>query len=258
MKRFTIAVLIVVFALAPVAAEETPTASELVERAIAAHGGRDALAAYPNLEMTGTYESFGRMAGRRSDAVYRERADGAYRMEITFEFRGRKVTPIVFYDGEVVKRRFSRGWDDLPVDEATEEAAHRLNYLLTLDPGEARVEGPGTEADVAVWSLSVPDGRDRAVLHLAQDDGRLVSMEYPGTSADGMGTKEEVQRKLVHRDHRKVGALLLPFDVETIEDGQPASRMRYETIELLEKFDPAWLRVPDPTRRFIPSEELAF
>ena len=73
-----------------------------------------------------------------------------------------------------------------------------------------------------------------------------------------MGTKEEVQRKVVHRDYRKVGALLLPFDVETIEDGKPVSRMRYETIETLESFDPAWLRIPDPTRRYIPSEELAF
>jgi len=242
----------------PAAATDPPSANALIDGAIAAHGGRDALSAYPHLEMTGSYESFGRGAGRRSDLVYRERGDGAYRREITFEFRGRKVTPIEFYDREVVKRRFFRGWDDLPTDEAAEGAAHRLTWLLTLDPSEARVEGAGTEADVAVWSLSVPDGRDRAVLHLAQDDGRLVALEYPGTSAEGMGTKEEVQRKLIYRDHRQVGALLLPFDIEWSEDGQPRARLRFDTIEPLDEFDPAWLRVPDPTRRFIPSEELAF
>jgi hypothetical protein len=243
----------------PASATDPPSASDLIDGAIMAHGGRDALSAYPHLEMTGTYESFGRMAGRRSDMIYRERGDGAYRREITFEFRGRKVTPVEFYDREVVKRRFFRGWDDLPTDEAAEGVAHRLTWLLTLDPTtEARVEGEGTEADVAVWSVSVPDGRDRALLHLARDDGRLVALEYPGTSAEGMGTKEEVQRKLIYRDHRLVGALLLPFDIETSEDGQPEARLRFDTIELLGDFDPAWLRVPDPTRRFIPSEELAF
>jgi hypothetical protein len=258
MIRATLTVLILVSVFAPAAADDAPTAGELVERAIEVHGGRDALSAFPDLELVGTYESFGRRAGRRSDATFRERADGAYRREVTFEFRGRKMTPVVFYDGEVVKRRFSRGWDDLPTDESAEQAAHRLTFLLTLDLDEAHVEGAGTEDDRPVWSLSVPDGRDRAVLHLAQDDGRLLALEYPGISAEGMGTKEEVRRKVVHRDHRKVGALLLPFDVETIEDGKPVSRMRYETIELLESFDPAWLRIPDPTRRYIPSEELAF
>lgn len=239
-------------------ATDPPSASDLIDEAIKAHGGREALSSYPHLEMTGSYESFGRGAGRRSDLVYRERADGAYRREITFDFRGRQTTPIEFYDGEVVKRRFFRGWDDLPTDEAAEGAAHRLTWLLTLDPTEARVEGQGTEADQSVWSVSVPDGRDHAVLHLAQDNGRLVSLEYPGTSAEGMGTKEEVQRKLIYRDHRRVGALLLPFDIESSEDGQPEARLRFDTIELLEEFDPAWLRVPDPTRRFIPSEELVF
>jgi hypothetical protein len=259
-RRATLPFGLAVLALAVGTARPTdvPSADDLILRAIAVHGGRDALATYPSLEMRGTYESFGRGAGRRSDLVCRERADGAYRREITFEFRGRKITPIELYDGEVVKRRFFRGWDDLPVDEAAESAAHRLTWLLTLDPAEARVEGQATEADVAVWSVSVPDGRDRAVLHLAQDDGRLVALDYPGTSAEGMGTKEAIRRKLVYRDYRNVDGLLLPFDVESFEDGQPDTRLRYDTVVVLEKFDPAWLRAPDPTRRFIPSEELAF
>jgi len=250
--------LLLALAWLPVSAGEPPAPGALLERAIAVHGGRAALAAWPDLELAGTYESLGRRAGRRSDLLLRERADGAYRREITLEFRGREIRAVQFYDGQAVKRRFSSAWDDLPLDESVEQAAHRLPYLLGLEAADARFDGEAVEADVPVWLLSFPDGRDRATLALAQDDGRLVALEYPGTSASGMGTKEDVRRKVVYRDHREVGALLLPFDVETLEDGQPVSRVRYETIEPLASWDPDWLRVPDPTRRFIPSEELAF
>jgi hypothetical protein len=120
------------------------------------------------------------------------------------------------------------------------------------------VEGEGRVDDTPTWKLSVPDGRDRAVLQFAHDDGRLVALSYPGTSAAGMGTKEEVTRELVFRDHRAVGRLLLPFDVERSEKGSPVARHRCESIRVLEAFDDDWIRVPDPGRRFIPGEELAF
>jgi len=67
-----------------------------------------------------------------------------------------------------------------------------------------------------------------------------------------------VQRKLIFRDYRRVEDLTLPFDVEVIEKGSPTVRSRYETIVELADFDPDWLRVPDPARRFIPAEELSF
>lgn len=261
MSRTTRVLLTIVagLVLAPTFAQDAPAPAELVTAAIATHGGESAIRDYLDLERSGTMELFGgRMAGRRAEVLTRERADGAYRTETTLEFRGRKFTPIEFYDGEVRKRRMFRGWDDLPVDESRENASHRLGFLLDIDPAEAEAVGPATEADVAVWQISVPDGRDRAVLSFDQESGRLVAMEYPGTSAAGMGTKEEVRRKLVFRDYREVGGLMLPFDIETFEDGSPTARLRYESIERLQAFDPAWLRIPDPTRRFIPSEELAF
>ena len=250
-----VAIALVILA-GPAAAQ---SASDLIDRAIAAHGGRSALASLPDLELRGTSESLtGRSAGRRSDVVWRERADGAYRRESTLEVRGRKVTPVEFFDGSARKRRFGQAWDDLPVDEPREVAAHRLPFLLGAAAADPKLEGETTFADVACWQLSVADGRDRAKLYLAKDDGRAVGIEYPGTSADGMGTRKDVRRTVTWRDHRKVGGLLWPFDVETSEDGTPVSRLRFETITVLGAFDPGWLRVPDPTRRFIPPEELAF
>lgn len=241
------------------AAMEPPSAVEILDRAVAVHGGKAALASYPSLEMKGTTESVsGRGAGRRSDVTIRERADGAYRRESTVEFRGRKITPVEFFDGTACKRRFGQTWDDLPVDEAIEAAAHRLPFLLSAEGRDPRVEGAGTEADVPCWRISVADGRDRAMLSFAQDDGRLLAIDYPGIQAAGMGTKKEIRRKMVFRDHRGVGALLLPFDVEAFEDGTPDSRLRLDTVEVLDAFAPAWIRVPDPTRRFIPPEELSF
>lgn len=253
------ALLLSLFITVPaVPAAESPTAGDLVNRAIEAHGGRAALERYPHLELKGTAESFGRRAGSRSDVVYRERGDGAYRREMTMEFRGRKVTPVEFYDGEVRKRRFTGSWDDLPVDEAAEQATHRLTLLLSVDVARAEALGAATEDDRAVWQVAVPDGEGRAVLSFAQDTGHLVALQYPGTSAAGMGTKEAVERKVYFADLRQVGDLLLPFDVATFEDGSQTGHLRFETIEVLDEFDPVWLRIPDPTRRFIPSEELAF
>lgn len=238
-------------------AAEQPSAADLLQRAIETHGGRAALSAWPDLELEGTVENLQRQRGR-SEYVRRERADGAYRDEVTFERGGRKFTPVTFYDGHAVKRRFGQAWDDLPVVESEEEAAHRLPWLLAIDADAARLEGEGRVDDVATWTVSVPDGRGRATLQLAQDDGRLVGLTYPGTAASGMGTKEEVERGLTFRDFRQVGRLLLPFDVETAEKGTPQSRVRWESIRVLDGFDEEWIRVPDPTRRFIPPEELAF
>lgn len=256
MHRATLVVVILAIAGGPALADP-PSAREILRDAVAAHGGTDALGDYPHLELKGTYEN-PRRPGRRSDLVRRERADGAYREEVTFEFRGRKMTPVEFYDGHARKRRFRSGWDDLPVDEAVEEVGHRLPWLLTLRPDDATVEGEAEVGGVPTWRLSVPDGRGRAVLDLARDDGRLVALEYPGTSAAGMGTKEEVSRRLVFRDHRRVGDLLLPFEVEIAEDGSPVAHLRWTSIRELETFDEEWIRVPDPSRRFIPGEELAF
>lgn len=257
MKRLAVVLLASMSASGAVAAP--PSAADVIDRAIAVHGGKAALASYPSLEMKGTTESTsGRGAGRRSDVTIRERSDGAYRRESTFEFRGRKVTPVEFFDGTACKRRFGQTWDDLPIDEAKEGVAHRLPFLLPLAEKDPRVEGEGTEADIACWTISVADGRDRATLSFAQDDGRLLGIDYPATSAEGMGTKKDVRRKLVFRDHRKVGVLMLPFDVESFEDGTPDSRLRLDTVRVLDAFAPAWIRVPDATRRFIPPEELSF
>ena len=257
MKCCTWIVALTLLGSSSVAAAEPPSAKRLLEAAIEAHGGVSALEDFPHLEMEGTVEN-PRRPGRRTPVVLRERSDGAYRREITFERRGRKFTPVTFYDGKVVKRRFRTTWDDLPTVEAEEGAAHRLPFLLGVSAADARVEGAGHEGDVDTWRVSVPDGRDRTVLHFAQEGGHVVALEYPGTSAGGMGTKEDVVRKHVYRDFRSVGDVLLPFDVETSEKGSPVSRARHESVRVLDAFDEEWIRVPDPSRRFIPSQELAF
>lgn len=259
MNRGTItaASLLAVALLGTAAAAEPPTAKGLLERAIEVHGGRGALAPWPSLESRGVYESTGRGGGRTSPFSLWERGDGAYRMEVTFEFRGRKVTMIELYDTTIHKRKFGTGWDDLPLDEAKERAAHRLDLLLAALDRSPKVVGEEAEDGVDCWKVSFPDGRGSATLWLAKDDGRLVAMEYPAVDAGGMGTKEEVVRRLVFRDLRRVGKLLLPFDVEWTKDGKPDGRFRAEVILPIAAWDDGWLALPDPRRRFIPPDELA-
>lgn len=246
-------------ALAPAAlfAADAPPPKELIEKAIAVHGGRAALAALPSTESRGSYESNRRGTTRVWPVVWYERTDGAYRTELSIDFRGRKVTMIELYDGKVCKRRFGTSWDDMPLDEARERATHRLGFLAEAAGRNPVGAGEGTEGGVDVWRVEVPDGRGTATLSFSKEDGHLVALEYPGTEAEGMGTKKEVLRKLVFRDLRKVGPLVLPFDVERTTDGKPDGRLRFESIVPLRDFDEAWLKVPDPRRRFIPSDELA-
>ncbi len=235
-----------------------PTAHALLDRAIAFHGGREALGAWPSLELKGQLELTGRAAGRSAELVARERGDGAYRRETTSDFRGTKVTTTEIYDRSTCKRRSRSGWDTLPLDEPREEAEHRVPFLLQAAERKPTVAGSGTEGDTAVWYVEVPDGRGTARLGLAQDDGRLVSLEFPGTKAEGLGVKEDVTKKVVFRDPRPVGRVRLAFDEERFSDGAPDGRLRLESVTALDAFDRAWLEVPDAADRFVPSEELAY
>ncbi len=245
-------------AFAPSAPAQTPDAGKLLETAIAFHGGREALAALPHLELTGTVENRSAQGNRTVDAVYYERADGGLRSEVTMEFRGRKVTSVTMYDGKMCKRRFRSTWDDIPLDEYRERAAHRLPFLLEALARGPVVAGEGTEVGTDVWRIEVPDGRAKAVLSLAKDDGRLVALEYPGTEAEGMGTKKEIVRKLVFRELHDVNGIKIPADIERFEDGIFDGRERFTNVAILDEWDESWLQVPDPRRRFIPGEELAF
>jgi len=252
-------VLVALATLAPPAARaQEPDAAELLRRSIDYHGGRAALEAWPNLELDGSYEMSGRMAGRSVDMMMKVRDDGAYRQEITFEFRGRKLTMTEIFDHAIRKRRFRVGWDDLPLDEPAEEAAHTHPFLLEAADRGPELAGDGSEADVEVWYVEVEDGRARARLGLAKDDARLVSMEFPGVEAEGLGTREEVTKKMVYRDYRALGEVRYPYDQEYMTDGTPDGRLRIEEASVLAAFDDGWLTIPDPTDRFIPSEELVF
>jgi len=253
------AAIVVALVASGVALGQAPDPKALLEKAIAFHGGKEALASLPDVKETGTIEVPGRMAGRARDLVVYDRGDGGRRTEISFEFRGRQVTAIEIYDGKMCKQRFGSGWDELPLDENRERAAHRVDLLLRALDRAPSLAGEGTEAGAAVWLVAIDDGpRGKAVLSLAKDDGRLVAIEYPGTEAAGMGTKKDVTRKVVYHAFQPVGAVKLPSDIEMVQDGTFDGRMRYEKMEAVRDWDDGWLQVPDARRRFIPPDELAF
>ena len=253
------AVALLVTLVSGVTLAQSPDPKALLEKSIAFHGGKAALASLPDVKETGTIETPGRSAGRARDFVAYERGDGGRRTEVTFEFRGRQVTAIEIYDGKMCKQRFGSGWDELPLDENRERAAHRLDLLLRALDRAPSLTGEGTEAGAPVWQVAIDDGpRGKATLSLAKDDGRLVAIEYPGTEAAGMGTKKDVTRKVVYHAFQPVGAVKLPSDIEMVKDGTFDGRMRFERMEAVPDWDDGWLQVPDARRRFIPPDELAF
>jgi hypothetical protein len=251
--------LLALLAGAAACAAEGPDPRALLAQAIDFHGGREALASLPHVKATGTIELPGRQAGRARDLVVYERADGGRRTEMTFDFRGRQITAIEIYDGKMCKRRFGSGWDDLPLDENRERVAHRIDLLLHALEHAPALAGEGNELGIPVWRVEAEDGpRGKMVLSLAKDDARLLAIEYPGTEAEGMGTKTQVTRRIVHHAFLRVGAVQLPSDVEMLKDGTFDGRTRFERLEALPRWDEDWLRVPDPRRRFIPPDELAY
>jgi hypothetical protein len=240
-------------------ATEGPDPRSLLEQSITFHGGKAALQSLPHVKGTGTIELAGRTAGRARDYVEYQRADGGRRSETSFEFRGRQITAVEIYDGKMCKRSTGGGWDDLPLDENRERAAHRIDLLLRALSASPTLAGEADELGVAAWRVAMDDGAGgKAVLSLAKDDARLLAIEYPATEAEGMGTKKAVTRKVLHHALLRVGNVQLPSDVEVLRDGSFESRMRFERLEPLPRWEEDWLRVPDPRRRFIPSEELAY
>ncbi len=249
-------ILAVVFAGSVMAAEEIDP-QLLIERAIESHGGRSALRSLPDFKALGTAERNGRAGLGTMDIVVYERADGGRRIESTIAVRGRKVTSIEIFDGSVCKRNMGSGWDDLPLDENRDRVTHRVSILVDASERQPVLLGEGTEADVDVWKVEIADGTGRAVLSLAKSDHRLVAIEYPGTEAEGMGTKKSVTAKLIHRGFQVVGGVKLPIDTELQKDGVFERRTRFETLEPIERWDEYWLQAPSSRRRFIPPEGLA-
>lgn len=260
MKRFAAMLVLVTATVATVGAGMPTLAADpvkLIERAIETHGGAATLRSLPSFKATGRLEPGGRATGRSYDATIYERSDGARRSEVVFDFRGRKVTSVEVYDGRVCKRRTSSGWDDLPRDEQLERVAHRIDFLLAALERAPTLEGEASEGGVTVWRVSVPDGRGRALLSLAVDDGRLVALEYPGTEAEGMGVKKEVVWKIFYHAFETVAGALLPTDIEIFKDGSFDSRWRFDRVEAVATWNEEWLEFTGSGRRFIPTEELA-
>ena len=60
------AVVLLLTLVSGVTLAQSPDPKQLLEKAIAFHGGKDALASLPDVKQTGTIETAGRSAGRRS------------------------------------------------------------------------------------------------------------------------------------------------------------------------------------------------
>ena len=89
----TAAVLLSPAVAASACAAEDPDPRALLEKAIAFHGGKEALASLPDVKATGTIETPGRTAGRARDVVVYERGDGGRRPETVFALRGARSRP---------------------------------------------------------------------------------------------------------------------------------------------------------------------
>ncbi len=121
------AVALLVTLVSGVTLAQSPDPKALLEKSIAFHGGKAALASLPDVKETGTIETPGRSAGRARDFVAYERGDGGRRTEVTFEFRGRQVTAIEIYDGKMCKQRFDvSGHSGRPITSAAMKNDSRI------------------------------------------------------------------------------------------------------------------------------------
>jgi outer membrane lipoprotein-sorting protein len=226
-----------------VAAQDKPEPKAIVEKAIEAHGGADAL----NKLKTSEYDMKGRMtvAGTESDftgkVVYQ--FPGKYQMTLDLDAAGTKVPVVQTTNGKATKITVS-GQDQKLSDAMKAEVAQTATMqeisLLTplLDDKKYTLKADkDAEFDGAkAFGVTVSaEGSKDVTLYFDQKTGRLVRTVRKGLSPD----EREVVEESVLTDFKKVGdALLVPMAVEVTHDGKKFMSLAITSVKLLDTVDP--------------------
>jgi hypothetical protein len=247
MRTLSLAVALAV--AAPAAAQEDAPA--VVKKAIAAHGGADALnrTRVARTAGTGTMTLNGLKIDFTATSVFS--GYDRFRLEMNAQVAGLKLTAVQVLNGKKVKVKSTLGGQDQKVEEKVKEEtvqAGLLQEVTTLTPLvetkkytlKAEPDAKVGDAPAAVVLVAGNGLRDTR-LFFDKATGRLAKTQRKGLAAGGA----EVNEETVLSDYKPVDKALLPMKSVVTHDGKEFMTLVIGEWKLVDKVDDAEFKTDD-------------
>jgi hypothetical protein len=234
-------------ALAPAA--RAATAKEVVEKAIEAHGGADALKKVKavSAKSTGKLSIMGLDIPIEGEALYAfpDKARNVLRMEVA----NQKVTVTQIINGDKIKMSvadMAPPLSDAQKGELRESVALQLvmnlTPLLEKDFEISSIENPPKVKDREVDGVLVKSKKLKDVkLFFDKESHRLVKLTRKGLDP----TEAEVDQEIYMTEFKKYDGVLRPSKVEIMMDGKKFLESEITDVKILDKVDPKEFDVSD-------------
>ena len=223
----------------------------VVQKAIDAHGGADALKKNPAgiYKVKGDMAVFGADLSFTGDITY-ELPD-KYRMTLDAELAGQKIGVVTVANGKKVKNTVNgqaAKIGDAEKAEIAQAAKMQEVSMLTplLDPKytlKAEPDAKVGDDDVAVL-LVTSEGFKPTKLSFSKKSGLLVKTERKGL-APAMGEPKEVTEETVLSEFKKVDGVMIPMKMLVNHDGKKFMAMTVVEAKLLDKVDAKTFAIDD-------------
>lgn len=253
MRRWYLGLFVAALAVGPAAADDK--AEAVVKKGIEAHGGADALNKYK----AGRFKMKGEMSIAEMDLEFTGTLAYAlpdrYRLEVSAELMGQKLTIRQVVKGETVKSTIKLGDTALPGGGGAEKEELKLAAALQeaeqltplLDSKKFTLKAADDE-DVdgkkAAVVLVTPKAVDKQVkFYFSKDSGLLVKTSHKGPNP--MDPTKEVDEETYQKDFQKVKGVQVPMKLEVKHDGAKFLTIKVSDYELLEKLDDKEFAVDD-------------
>jgi hypothetical protein len=235
-------------ALAPAA--RAATAKEVVEKAIEAHGGTEAIKKmkFLSAKSTGKLSIMGLDIPIEGEALYAfpDKARNVLKMEVA----NQKVTVTQIINGDKIKMSvadMAPPLSDAQKGELRESVALQLVMNLTpLLEGKdfeiSSIENPPKVKDKEVDGVLVKSKKLKDVkLFFDKESHRLVKLTRKGLDP----TEAEVDQEIYMTEFKKYDGVLRPSKVEIMMDGKKFLESEITDVKILDKVDPKEFDVSD-------------
>jgi hypothetical protein len=232
----------------PVRAADSP--KDIIEKAIEAHGGKEALKkdVAGRMDMKGTVQVMGVEVSFTGKYTYQH--PGKIRGEISMDIMCNKFTIVQIVNGDKVKMTFN-GMDAPLTDEQKEEFkqsvladnVHRLTPLLDDKGYELKaIDNPGKVGDKETVAFEVSgNGLKQTKLFFDKKSGTLLKEEREAIDQAGAKVKQDT----LFLDYKKVDGKLMAMKWEIQHDGKKHVAIEASGFERLEKVDPTEFDISD-------------
>lgn len=208
---------------------------QLIDAAVAAHGGPAGLATWDDMSVEGDAVIFFGPRETPSELALAVRGGSMLRRAARLEFRG-TMTQFVSANTQqsAWQQRGSRTYD-IPAHDFEVWLAHLPSALLrsaASDGADLAIAGEQDLDGTPVVVVTVSRDGHTARLGLERETHLVRSVEYETTVNRGMGTAEKVFVKRTFGAYREVGGVPFPHAWSEHEDGAESSRLTVTSVEL--------------------------